>query len=153
MQGKKVGAVDPGLKGAIAITQDGKYVSHWKTPIIRNGTKSVLDLTEIVRIFEMNDVDVVIIEKVHAMPKQGVTSSFTFGEGYGSIKGILAALAIPYIEVIPQAWQKVMFAGVSRDLGKKRSIYKVSQLFPSLTRLDDGSADAICMSLYYDYLG
>lgn len=101
----------------------------------------------------MNDVDLVILEKVHAMPKQGVTSSFTFGEVYGSIKGILAALAIPYVEVIPQAWQKIMFAGISKDLGKKRSIYKVSQLFPSLTRLDDGSADALCMSLYGWSLG
>lgn len=105
-------------------------------------------MTEIVRIFEMNDVDIVVLEKVHAMPKQGVTSTFTFGEGYGAYKGILTTLAIPYVEVTPQAWQKVMFAGISPELGKKRSIYKISQLFPSLTKLTDGVADALCMSLY-----
>lgn len=145
---QRIGAIDPGLKGAIAITQGGQYIASWNTPIIKNGPKSVLDLTEIVRIFEMNDVDIVVLEKVHAMPKQGVTSTFTFGEGYGAYKGILATLAIPYVEVTPQAWQKVMFAGISPELGKKRSIYKVSQLFPSLTRVGDGVADAICMSLY-----
>ena len=144
----RIAGIDPGLKGAIAITEEGRYIGHWKTPVIKNGAKSVLDLTEIVRIFEMNDVDLVMIEKVHSMPKQGVSSVFTFGEGYGSFKGILAALAIPYSEVTPQSWQKIMFAGISKDLGKKRSIYKIGQLFPSLTKINDGIADALCISLY-----
>jgi crossover junction endodeoxyribonuclease RuvC len=98
-------------------------------------------------------VSVIYLEKVHAMPGQGVTSMFKFGEGYGSFKGIMAALAIPYVEITPQSWQKVMFAGISKELGKKRSVYKIGQLFPSLTKIDDGSADALCMSLYGWSLG
>lgn len=91
------------------------------------------------------------LEKVHAMPKQGSVSMFTFGEGYGYIKGVLDTLRIPYQEVQPQKW-KVEFS-LGKD--KARSIEVCKQLFPTAKLIpegarkeQDGLAEAILMAEY-----
>jgi len=94
---------------------------------------------------------VVVLENVHSLPKQGVSSSFCFGEGKGMWEGILGAFDIPFDLVSPQRWKKAIMA----DQGKEKSAarFKAAQLFPSLTSQlsrvkDDGRAEAILMAEY-----
>ena len=97
------------------------------------------------------DTCLVVLENVHSMPKQGVASSFSFGQGLGMWQGIIAALGLPLEMPSPQRWKKEMLA----DQGKEKSAarYKAMQLFPSIaTQLsrvkDDGRAEALLMAAY-----
>jgi len=141
---------DPGLKGGMASVHKGSVDACCRMPVIKDGTKSILDLNEIASKLRdiASQIDLIVIEKVHAMPKQGVTSVFTFGEGYGSIKGIAAGLAIPIIEVTPQRWMKDILNGIPLDLGKKRSLAYCKARFPNLGKITDGESDALCIALW-----
>lgn len=93
-----------------------------------------------------------LLEKVHAMPKQGVTSMFNFGENYGYIQGLLEANSIPYEFVTPQKWKKEF--GVTSD--KNTSIEVCKRLFPNVNlkrtercrKYDDGFAEAVLIAEY-----
>ena len=92
------------------------------------------------------------LEKVGAMPGQGVTSTFTFGEGFGFIQGVLTAYGIPFQLVPPQKWKKEF----SLNSDKQKSIEVCQRLFPnvSLYRTErckkphDGMAEALLMAEY-----
>lgn len=92
------------------------------------------------------------LEKVHAMPKQGVASTFSFGESYGWLKGVLDANHVSYQEIPPERWKKEF--GLNTD--KKKSIEVARQLFPDAdlrpterSRVDsDGMAEALLMAEY-----
>ena len=91
------------------------------------------------------------IEKVHAMPKQGAVSMFTFGENFGWLKGILDAYEIPYQEVPPQTWKKEFNLNSKKEL----SIEVCQQLFPEANlvphggrKAHDGIAESILMAEY-----
>lgn len=83
------------------------------------------------------------IEIVHAMPKQGVTSTFTFGKGYGGLRMALIASGIPFREVQPRAWQKELgcLTGGDKNVSKR----KAQQLFPSL-KITHAIADALLIA-------
>jgi crossover junction endodeoxyribonuclease RuvC len=72
-------------------------------------------------------------EKVGARPGQGVRSMFTFGTGFGTLRGVLAALGIPYTEVPPQQWQKVLLAGIGKGDPKGAALLRAKQLWPALS--------------------
>jgi crossover junction endodeoxyribonuclease RuvC len=94
------------------------------------------------------------IEKVSAMPKQGVTSMFNFGFSTGAIHGIVATLGIPRYLVTPQRWKNNILVGTKKD--KEAAIDYCRRAFPSVTLLateksrkpHSGMADAICIALY-----
>jgi hypothetical protein len=86
-----------------------------------------------------------VIEKVHSMPKQGVSSSFKFGMSYGFLRGLLVGLKIPFEEVSPQRWQKYMQCLTHGD--KNVSKAKAQQLFPSV-KITHATADAILLAEY-----
>jgi hypothetical protein len=93
----------------------------------------------------------VILENVHSMPKQGVASSFCFGQGLGMWQGIIAALGLPLEMPSPQRWKKEMLADQGKD--KDASRFKAIALFPALAAQmsrvkDDGRAEAILMAEY-----
>lgn len=94
---------------------------------------------------------VACVEKVHAMPKQGVSSTFTFGVGYGKILGVLGALGIRTELVTPQAWKSKVLAGSLKDKDAAvawcRRAYPALQLVPEGCRVPhDGIADAACIA-------
>lgn len=155
--------IDPGLDGAIAaITNEDLVIID--TPTVKVGKKRQMDAKAAAAILKSmrvpnGDEDwtlpekkpqiICALEKVHSMPKQGVASTFTFGEGYGVWKGILAAFSIPHELVTPQAWKKMMLAGGSKEKGA--SILRVQQLFPGADvylKKHDGRADALLMAEY-----
>ena len=90
-----------------------------------------------------------ILEKVGAMPNQGVSSMFQFGRGVGMYEGVLAALQIPITYVTPQAWQKEMNVRGGKDGSRARA----AELYPAYASLfakkkDDGRADAALMAFW-----
>lgn len=92
------------------------------------------------------------IEKVGAMPGQGVTSMFTFGRGYGSVRMALIASGIPFDEILPQKWQKEMGVGGRKEAGGKAKFKKVlkaraQELFPG-EKVTPKNADALLLALY-----
>lgn len=143
--------IDPGKSGALAAIGTGEN-SHTITTIkfkeyayrdyIRN---LMMAMDESPRVY-------CVVEKVHAMPGQGVTSMFSFGENYGNIRGILESFFIPYELVDPRTWKKEFHLG--RD--KQDSILAAKALFPGVnlkstersTKDSDGIAEALLMAEY-----
>lgn len=141
-------AFDPGMKGAMAW---GDRSQIYVKPFPLAGKD--LDLNTLSQHIEATGASLAVIEKVHSMPKQGVSSTFKFGKGYGSILGILAGLQIPVELVTPQAWKKVVLAGSTKD--KDAAIAYCRRRFPDLPivpercrKPHDGICDALCLLEY-----
>lgn len=147
--------IDPGLDGAVATLGDRDILFLFPTPTVgRSGEKRSFDLDQMRRLLVANQPELVVIEKVGAMPGQGVTSMFNFGMGYGMWLGLLAALQIPHQAVMPTVWKRVILASTRKD--KAAGIEFISRRFPDVSLLatprsrvpHDGMADAACLALY-----
>ena len=104
----KVVGIDPGLSGAIAIIENKKVLGLFEMPVMAEGKKNKrqLNSAQLVNIIkeniQINNEDIaVVVEQVNAMPGQGVTSMFNFGQTFGAIKGVCAALHLPIYFVSP----------------------------------------------------
>lgn len=148
--------VDPGAGGALAFLDTDLValaVHDMPTAAIATVTKTLRRqvseawLVDIIR--DHMPVDCAWIERVHALPKQGVTSSFTFGLSYGMIRGVLAGLNVPFQLVTPNEWKKHFRLSSS----KSEARLVAARLFPhnakSFTRVrDDGRAEAALLALF-----
>ena len=85
-----------------------------------------------------------LIERVHAMPKQGVSSSFAFGRNVGVLHGALAALRIPYDEITPQRWQTFMGCMTRGD--KTVTKRRAQQVLPQVEKITHATADALLLA-------
>ena len=136
-------AIDPGKTGAIAFLFDD---ASWYRVIDMPPSPRLLWLE-----LASGKTDVrVILERVSAMPGQGVTSMFNFGESFGIVQGVIAAIGYPLELVRPNVWKRDM--GLTKD--KEVSRMKALQLFPeaadSLKRKkDEGRAEALLLGLWY----
>lgn len=156
--------IDPGKDGAVVVLdQRGKTVASYLTKrdfTLQLGKTSKRSYTEarmsqaIDWIGKKHEILLTVIEKQWARPKQGVSSTFSSGLGYGLWRGILASHNIRYSEVSPKTWAKEVLKDVSGD-GKARSVYVASQRVPDLDltpglkrKPHDGLADAACLALY-----
>ena len=108
----KVIGIDPGLSGGIAILQEKRVLGLFDMPVMSEGKKNKrqLNSAQLVNILKENietkDEIAVVVEQVNAMPGQGVTSMFNFGQTFGAIKGVCAALKLPIFFVRPSKWKK-----------------------------------------------
>jgi crossover junction endodeoxyribonuclease RuvC len=141
-------AIDPGQKGGIAIHHRGITTAY---PMPLAG--KVLDLPAIADLVRSASPDIAVIEKVGSMPGQGVSSTFTFGTGYGQLQGLLAGLGIPFELVTPQAWKKLVLAGTPKDKDAaiaycRRAFPDVPLVMPGCRVPSDGIGDALCMLNY-----
>ncbi len=148
--------IDPGLDGAlVAIDGCGLVVCIKDTPTVSvkkgKGQKRVYVDGDMVGVLEVlnshNHVVMVGIENVHAMPKQGVTSMFSMGYGFGLWSGILSALKLPYERIEPVVWKKTIGGLVGEDKGQ--SIIIARRLFPGASldrKKDHGRADALLIA-------
>ena len=97
----KIIGIDPGLSGAIAILENNKVLNIFEIPVMSEGKKNKrqLNSAQLVRLLKENISEneevSIVVEQVNAMPGQGVTSMFNFGQTFGAIKGICAALGLP----------------------------------------------------------
>jgi crossover junction endodeoxyribonuclease RuvC len=135
--------IDPGKTGAAALIHDeGQELLDWPgSPAL------VVDRLTDWR-FDY-DVRLAALESVHAMPKQGVTSVFHFGENFGTWQGILAALGIPFLMPRPREWQRGLVRPSDGPDTKSRSLAVARRLFPDapLTRKKDHNrADALLLA-------
>lgn len=134
---KTIIGIDPGKSGGIAWIAEGQT-----EPLAVKMPESVHELADVLRGLEGAKC---YLEKVHAMPKQGVTSCFTFGKGLGNIEGVLAALKIPFEWVTPQKWQKALTCMSAGD--KNVTKHKACELFPH-TKWTHATADAALICEY-----
>ena len=151
----RVIGIDPGASGAIALLVQGVLIAVHDMPTVtveRNKSQKrqvcPAGLSILIESLTGPYVTKAIVEKVGAMPGQGVSSMFSFGRSVGIIEGVLAAKQIPVSFVTPQAWQKL--SGASK--GKDGSRQRVMELFPREAHLfarvkDDGRADAVLIAL------
>lgn len=146
--------IDPGKHGAAALLDpDGRMARCWDTPVITVGGKARYDVVGMARITRTALIDGadVAIERVHAMPGQGVTSMFAFGEGYGIWQGLIAGAGLPVTFYTPQAWHRGQMAGMPKGKGSAR--LRAKELWPSVDLFDrvkdDGRADAALIARHH----
>lgn len=150
--------IDPGNTGAIAsLDYDGTVKYCFDLPLEQEGNKKIIDGFELSRIIIDLKPTCIVLEKVHAMPGQGVTSMFNFGQGYGIIKGTLQSMGHEYELITPQAWKGL--AGLlktEKDAARIKAIEEFPEAEKFLQRKkDSGRADAIWIGYYglKKYLG
>ena len=128
--------IDPGKSGGIAIiSEEGAFAI--KMP------ETEKDIFEYLRDNSYNSF--CLIEQVHAMPGQGVTSMFNFGMGYGGLRMALIGANIPFETVTPQKWQKALGCRTGGD--KNVSKRKAQELFPDI-KITHAIADCLLIAHY-----
>ena len=149
--------IDPGLSGGIAVLDDLKIFDVYDMPIMSEGkkNKNQLNSAQLVSIIKKNIISngdtFLIVEQVSAMPGQGVTSMFNFGQTFGSIKGICAALNLPIFFVRPAKWKKHFdLINSSKDASRTKVIEMYPSISPRLSKKKDvNKADAILIARYF----
>ena len=150
--------VDPGLSGAIAILEDNRVKEIFDMPVMSDGKKNKrqLNSAQLVKILKDNIKDhqdtVMVVEQVNAMPGQGVTSMFNFGQTFGAIKGICAALGLPIFFVRPAKWKKYFeLINSSKDASRTKAIEMYPYISEKLSKKKDvNKSDAILIARYYN---
>ena len=153
----KIIGIDPGLSGAIAILENNKVINIYDIPVMSEGKKNKRQLNSalLVALIKENinrDEEVaVVVEQVNAMPGQGVTSMFNFGQTFGALKGICAALDLPIFLVRPSKWKK-HFELINSSKDSSRT--KVIEMYPKLSKQlakkkDVNKSDAILIARFY----
>ena len=151
--------IDPGISGAICFLHDGQIIDVFDMPVMNDGKKNKRQINssqifnEISKIRDkfINETISVVIEQVSAMPGQGVTSMFNFGQSFGAIKGICAAMQLPMYFVRPAKWKKYYnLINSEKDASRTRAI----EIFPYFSsqlskKKDSNKADAILIASFY----
>ena len=149
--------VDPGISGAISIIENKKILEVYDTPTMIDGKKNKKQInsahvTNIIKErLNSNKEVIVVVEQVNAMPGQGVTSMFNFGQSFGVIKGICAALSLPIYFVRPAKWKKHFnLIKTNKDASRTKLIEAYPEISNKLHRKKDSNrADAILIALYF----
>ena len=152
--------IDPGISGSICFFQDGAILDVIEMPTMTEGKKNKRQVNgsqiynEInKRISNLNRHEIrVVIEQVSAMPGQGVTSMFNFGQSFGILKGICAAMQLPMFFVRPAKWKKYFnLINSQKDASRTKAIeifpYYSSQLSK---KKDSNKADAILIASFFN---
>ena len=151
--------IDPGISGSICFFQDGKILDVIEMPTMTEGKKNKKQVNgsqiynEISKKIKARiDQDVrIVIEQVSAMPGQGVTSMFNFGQSFGILKGISSAMQIPMYFVRPAKWKKYFnLINSEKDASRTRAI----EIFPYFSsqlskKKDSNKADAILIASFH----
>ena len=150
--------IDPGISGAISILENKKILEVLEMPTMIDGKKNKKQVngsqvTNIIKGRLNTDKEiVVVVEHVNAMPGQGVTSMFNFGQSFGVIKGICSALSLPIYFVRPMKWKKY-FNLIKTNKDASRT--KVIEIYPKISsqlsrKKDSNKADAILIARYFN---
>ena len=151
--------IDPGISGSICFLDNGKILDVVEMPIMTDGKKNKKqvngsqvynEVTKRIKHFEKNQIRVVI-EHVSAMPGQGVTSMFNFGQSFGILKGICTAMQLPMYFVRPTKWKKYFnLLNSEKDASRTRAIEIFPYFSSQLSRKKDSNkADAILIASFY----
>ena len=151
--------IDPGISGSICFLQNGKIIDVVEMPTMIegkknkkqvNGSQIFNEISERIKKIDKSDIRV-IIEQVSAMPGQGVTSMFNFGQSFGILKGLCSAMQLPMYFVRPLKWKKYFnLINSEKDASRTRAI----EIFPYFSgklsrKKDSNKADAILIASFY----
>jgi len=151
--------IDPGISGSICFFENGRILEVVEMPTMTDGKKNKRqvngsqiynEIKKKINNTEKDDVRVVI-EQVAAMPGQGVTSMFNFGQSFGILKGICSAMQLPMYFVRPTKWKKYFgLINSEKDASRTRAI----EMFPYFSshlskKKDSNKADAILIASFY----
>ena len=151
--------IDPGISGSICFLEDGIIKDVLDMPTMTegkknkkqvNGSQIFNDISLRIKTYEKKNIKVVI-EQVSAMPGQGVTSMFNFGQSFGILKGICSAMQLPTYFVRPAKWKKYFnLINSEKDASRTRAI----EIFPYFSsnlskKKDSNKADAILIASYF----
>ena len=152
--------IDPGVSGAISVLENKKVIEVFDMPTMIDGKKNKkqvngAQVTNIIkeRLDSEKEKEIaVVVEHVNAMPGQGVTSMFNFGQSFGVIKGICSALSLPIYFVRPTKWKK-HFNLIKTNKDASRT--KVIEVYPEISsklhrKKDSNKADAILIARYFN---
>ena len=151
--------IDPGISGSICFFKDGKILDVIDMPTMTEGKKNKRQVNgaqiynEIYkRVKKIENQNIrVVIEQVSAMPGQGVTSMFNFGQSFGILKGICSAMQLPMYFIRPAKWKKYFnLLNSEKDASRTRAI----EIFPYFSsnlskKKDTNKADAILIASFY----
>ena len=150
--------IDPGISGSICFFKDGRILEVIEMPVMTEGKKNKKQVNGaqiynefLKRINNKDDEIRVVIEQVSAMPGQGVTSMFNFGQSFGILKGICSAMQLPMYFVRPAKWKKYFnLINSQKDASRTRAI----EIFPYFStqlskKKDSNKADAILIASFY----
>ena len=152
-------AIDPGISGSICFFKDGKILEVIEMPTMTEGKKNKKqvngaqiynEISAKINGIEKHNIRV-IIEQVSAMPGQGVTSMFNFGQSFGILKGICSAMQLPMFFIRPAKWKKY-FSLINSEKDASRT--KAIEMFPYFStnlskKKDSNKADAILIASFY----
>ena len=153
----KIIGIDPGLSGAIAVLENNKVLNIFDIPVMSEGKKNKRQLNSalLVNLIKENihkeEEVAVVVEQVNAMPGQGVTSMFNFGQSFGILKGICSAMHLPVYYVRPAKWKKYFnLINSEKDASRTRAI----EIFPYFSsqlskKKDNNKADAILIASFF----
>ena len=151
--------IDPGISGSICFLEDGIIKDVLEMPTMTegkknkkqvNGSQIFNEISSQIKTYEKKNIKVVI-EQVSAMPGQGVTSMFNFGQSFGILKGICSAMQLPIYFVRPAKWKKYFnLINSEKDASRTRAI----EIFPYFSKhlakkKDSNKADAILIASFY----
>ena len=151
--------IDPGISGSICFLEDGIIKDAIEMPTMIegkknkkqvNGSQIFNEISLRIKTYEKKNIKVVI-EQVSAMPGQGVTSMFNFGQSFGILKGICSAMQLPIYFVRPAKWKKYFnLINSEKDASRTRAI----EIFPYFSsnlskKKDSNKADAILIASYF----
>ena len=151
--------IDPGISGSICFFEDGKILDVVEMPTMIegkknkrqvNGSEVYNEISKRIKKIDKKDIKV-IIEQVSAMPGQGVTSMFNFGQSFGILKGMCSAMQLPMYFVRPAKWKKYFnLINSEKDASRTKAI----EIFPYYSsnlskKKDSNKADAILIASYY----
>lgn len=142
--------IDPGAAGAVAILEpDGSLVQVFDMPSVEVvvGGKAKRRVSPEMLAAELRGYNVhgttAIVEQVSAMPGQGVSSMFAFGQAYGLALGVLAGMTIPARTVTPASWKRAMKLNTGKDAARAEAARRWPQHAAEFKRVkDDGKAEA-----------
>jgi len=151
--------IDPGVSGSICFFKDGQILDVIEMPTMNEGKKNKKQVNgsqiynEIAKRVDKDSIfnTRVVIEHVTAMPGQGVTSMFNFGQSFGILKGICSAMQLPMYFVRPAKWKRYFnLINSEKDASRTRAI----EIFPYFSsqlskKKDSNKADAILIASFY----
>ena len=151
--------IDPGISGAICFFEDGQVKEIIEMPVMAdgkknkrqiNGPQTYNEILKRINKFQKKDI-IVIIEQVSAMPGQGVTSMFNFGQSFGVLKGICSAMQLSMFFIRPAKWKKY-FGLIKTEKDASRT--KVIEIFPYISselsrKKDSNKADAVLIASFF----
>ena len=150
--------IDPGVSGAISVLENKKVIEVFDMPTMIDGKKNKRQVngSQVTNIIkeQLKDKEevVIVVEQVNAMPGQGVTSMFNFGQSFGVIKGICSALRLPIYFVRPTKWKKHLnLIKTNKDASRTKVIEVYPEISSKLSKKKDSNkADAILIARYFN---